>query len=455
MEQTKDDYHFTLEENEDTDEIKELKSKKLITIGKCSKFYLNIIGSALFQLFAIFISGGLEQSLGLFGFFPFLNSYSIIQSIYTYIGYIIFGILYYFFFKKKKKLLKENPHLQLIYRIRILKVKSLLTYLQIFLVCFSFGFYIEVLNVLYGQGFHLLNYWTFEAIFTLLLMKKYFVMDIFRHQKCSIFFIVITCSSFILIASLIPSSIGEEGEELNTYQAIAKKLGSYAYCFIIIPVFIFLSFVFAFSRTVSKVLMQIKYFSSYKLIFYIGIFGLIISIITALILDKIEIGTSTFQYFSDLNSCEKDYKFYLEIFLINPIFIFTKFMEMYFEVLTIYYLNPIYTLAINNLTYGTSKLISFISDDFNGFSNFIFNELCEIFALFGYTIYLEILELNFCGLNNNIKKNIMLKGEDEFSRIQTNSTEVLNVEDEEENNDNNNENNLFIEMNDKTGDNTD
>lgn len=455
MEHEKDEYQYNSDDKEYTDESNELKSKKLITIGECSKFYLYIIGSALFQFFAIFISGGLEASLGLFGFFPILNSYSIIQSIYTYIGYIIFGILYYIFFKKKKKESKAKPAKQLIYQKKKLETKSLLTYLQIFLVCFCFGLYIEVLNVLYGLGFHLLNYWTFETIFTLLLMKKYFVMDIFTHQKCSIFFVVSTCSSCILIASLIPSSTSEEGEELNTYQVIGKQLGSYSYCFLIIIVFIFLSFVYAYSRTVSKVLMQIKYFSSYKLIFSIGIIGLIISIITALILDKIEIGTSTFQYFSDLHSCEKDYKFYLEIFLIYPIFIFTKFMQMHFEILTIYYLNPIYSLAINNLTYGTSKLISFISDNFNGFSNFIFNELCEIFALIGYSIYLEILELNFCGLNNNLKKNIVIKGEDEFSKMNTIRIEFLSDESAEEENDNNNDNNLFIEMSDETGNNTD
>ena len=123
------------------------------------------------------------------------------------------------------------------------------------------------------------------------------------------------------------------------------------------------------------------------------------------------------QYFIDLNNCEKDYKFYLEIFLITPIFIFIQFMQLYFEILVIFYLNPIYALAINNLTFGSTKLVSFIANASANVIHFLFSELSEVFAIIGYIFYLEILELNFCGLSDNIKRNIVSKGQNEFNKL--------------------------------------
>ena len=84
---------------------------------------------------------------------------------------------------------------------------------------------------------------------------------------------------------------------------------------------------------------------------------------------------------------------------------------MYLEILIIYYLNPIYVLAANDFTYGISKLIKFISDDFEHYENFLFAELTEISALISNIIFLEIVELNFCGLSDNIRRNIKSKGE--------------------------------------------
>ena len=57
-------------------------------------------------------------------------------------------------------------------------------------------------------------------------MKKYFEIDIYIHQKCSIYFIVITSSIFLLIASLMPDSSG-----LNTYQTIEARFGNYYYSY--------------------------------------------------------------------------------------------------------------------------------------------------------------------------------------------------------------------------------
>ena len=433
-------------ENSDNKEStsEEEKNKKFITIGKCSRFYLFILGSSFSKFFTILMMGNKNKNIGLFGFSPILSSYNNIQSMYTYIGYIIFGLIIFFFSNGKNNIfsIKKNQKWLLIHNKNKMTVCTPKTFSQVFLVCFCFGFYIEAINILYSLGFQSFNYWTFETLFTFLLMKKYFVVDIYRHHKCSIIFIFVTSTTCLLIASFLPNS-SYKGEK-NSYQYIEEDMGNYFYFIIITIFFVFLSFNYSFSRTFSKVVMQSKFLSPYKLIILIGITGFIISLIDAIILYYINVGVNTLQYFSDLNSCEKDYKYYLEIFLIYPIFIFTKFLQIYFEIMTIYYLNPIFTLMINNITYSSSKLFFFIINGLNDVANFILADLSEIFAIIGYVIYLEIVELNFCGLSDNIKRNIISKGENEFNEIKFERQESiissLNTygEDEEEN-DNDNE----------------
>ena len=71
----------------------------------------------------------------------------------------------------------------------------------------------------------------------------------------------------------------------------------------------------------------------------------------------------------------------------------------------------------NNVYYIINELISYLinfSNDGLIIAHFLLAEFCEFFAFLGYMIYLEIIELNFCGLNENLKKAIIEKGEDEF-----------------------------------------
>ena len=96
----------------------------------------------------------------------------------------------------------------------------------------------------------------------------------------------------------------------------------------------------------------------------------------------------------------------------------------------------------NTLYYGITELIFFIlnsSNDTLVIIHFVLTELTEIFACFGFFIYLEIIELNFCGLSNNLRLSISQKGADEFKIL---SSTNIEREDEEDNDKNvgNNEN---------------
>jgi hypothetical protein len=159
--------------------------------------------------------------------------------------------------------------------------------------------------------------------------------------------------------------------------------------------------------------MQAKFISANIFIIFIGVIGVISGLAYAFVLYYLNFENNIIDYFKEFNSCERNYKFYIEIFLINPLFICSRYMQLYLEIQTIFYLNPIYGLLINNLCFGIQKLIEFIIDNFINIPFFIFSELSEIFAIIGYIFYLEILELNFCGLNENLKIKIRERGDKE------------------------------------------
>ena len=405
------------------------KTQNLISIGKCSKFYLFIIGSGISKLVSLMILGNNnanlpENGIGLFGFCPILYNYNFAQSLYIYIGYIIFGIIMYFFKNVEKKeildllTVKRKSSISIDYMYKQSNKLSKKAKIQILFTSLAFVFYIEIKKVLYIKGFQFFNFWTVEIIFMLHFLRKYFIIDFYKHQKVSVIFIVITVSALLLTASFLPTSLSNDNPG-NSYQNINAKLGSYFYSILFIFIFMILSYVYCFSRTASKVLMQINFVSPYMLIFLFGIVGLIISLGSGFVSYFIDYPDNFINYYSDLGKLldtNNKYRFYAEIFLVSPLYSFSSFMEIAFEILTIYYLNPFYVLMTNNIYYGITEIIFFVvnsSTDSLVLTHFLLAEFSEIFAFLGYMVYLEIIELNFCGLDENLKKIIMEKGEDE------------------------------------------
>ena len=406
----------------------EVKNKSLISIGNCYKFYFYILGSAFFKVLSLMILGDKDSNFGLFGFSPILSSYNSMQSIYTYLGYIIFGIISYFCFNGKEK--KKYYFLETLSFVkeRMKNQDKNKTKFQIFFVCFCFSIYKETQNLLFYFGYQPLDYWTFEVIFTFLLMKKYFEVDIYKHHICSIIMISIICTFLLFAASFFPNS-----NEGNQYEFVEEQLGNYLFIFIFILIFMFISFIYSFTRNFSKVLMQTKFVSQYILIFFIGITGLIFSIIISLITYFCGKDDNFISYFEALITHSTS-DILLDILLISPLFMFFQFMQIYFEILTIYYLNPMYCLLLNNICYGIQRLVLFLFNiKMEYFVYFLLCEISEIVAIIGYTIYLEIIELNFCGLSDNIKRKIIIKGEKEFNKLNEDKIEsILAVEENEE-----------------------
>lgn len=153
-------------------------------------------------------------------------------------------------------------------------------------------------------------------------------------------------------------------------------------------------------------------------------------------------------YFQALK--ESGYKMYIEIFLIIPLYLILKFLEFTCEIFVIYYFNPNYVLVRDNLYYGIIRLIFVLvnNEDYQdsiSLTQFIILELSEFLSILAYGIYLEIIELRFCGLDRYLKRNLIkraekekkLKSLDSFNELNdTRTPNAIPNDDEKEENDN-------------------
>jgi hypothetical protein len=100
--------------------------------------------------------------------------------------------------------------------------------------------------------------------------------------------------------------------------------------------------------------------------------------------------------------------FYLEILLVYPLYSIICFFKYLNETLVIWHLDPNFVLLSDNIYYSLKKIVILINDptDLKTYLR-LFG---EIVALIGYLFYLEIFEINICGLNKNTKNNITIRG---------------------------------------------
>ena len=71
---------------------------------------------------------------------------------------------------------------------------------------------------------------------------------------------------------------------------------------------------------------------------------------------------------------------------------------------------------------------------------FIFISISELFALIGILIYMELIELKFCKLDKNIKRNISKRAFEELESIESTTPRNSLLDDDNENNNENSNN---------------
>ena len=101
----------------------------------------------------------------------------------------------------------------------------------------------------------------------------------------------------------------------------------------------------------------------------------------------------------------------------------TFFFVQYFSLLTIKNLSPAHYIFSIPITFFFQKLFNMINTLFSNKTLFNTNDsikitkfcldiIGDIIAIIGFLIYLEIIVLNFCGLDYNIKVNINKRAEE-------------------------------------------
>ena len=378
-----------------------------IGIGNCSYFYYFILGSILFNIISYFSLYFSES----------LNNCEIMKSLYKYFGFIIFGIIFYFISDKnskskiEKKAKRTSNKNKLIYN-NIFKLSKKVIILLI-LVCLIYVIYIDLEALIDFLGFYDFEFWTFDIIFILWFMSIYIPTKIYAHQKYSMIFIIILDSILLIIASFLPG-INENNEYINIYQ----KTGNILICIFFIIFYIVLSALMSYARVKGKILIDYKYISPYKMIIIIGLFGFVINVSKLIYSIVNEVACNDIKkpdlqcYFSISNYINNWKGSFLEIIL-TFFYIISSFMSMTCEIYIIKYLNPNYLLMSDNIYYEFIKIINIIneSNQMSVFSKFVILQLAELLELIGCLIYLEIIELRFCGLNTYLKKNIIKRAE--------------------------------------------
>ena len=112
--------------------------------------------------------------------------------------------------------------------------------------------------------------------------------------------------------------------------------------------------------------------------------------------------------------------------MIYPILLEFYFFLFYYNISKF---GPIFTLIVFN--------ISIIMNKFK--TNIKINLITLIISLISSLIYLELIELNFCGLNKYLSENIIKRGEHEIKELEEDCEETEFKSEKEENDNENNE----------------
>ena len=314
---------------------------------------------------------------------------------------------------------------------------------NIFLVFFCYYFGKMTISSLDSLGFHQTKYWPLEFLALFYFSKKILKMNIYKHQIWSLSIVLIFSTLLYFINSFIPESnkecdpsdAGYDGCKLlreNVYMEIIEKLGSY---FIPLIIFFYLLAMTsdAYASISYKWFMDFKFISMYKISIYIGIIGVLFSLIILLIVTFIPCseekefikyvcqfkysGRRYYDSFKFVKEIAFNYKFFIELFVIIPLFMILNLLFFYFNLLIINYLDPFYLIPIDTCYYIIYQTIDFLVtlEKANKMNNirFVLATLSDLICVLCCSVYLEIVELNFCSLNKNIRRNIIKRGVEE------------------------------------------
>ena len=397
----------------------------------CSFSYLYILFTIVFYFLKYCILSFSELSsknrINIFGIEPVLTNHRLIMLLIEYLGYIIFGGLFFYFFrirkiikKNNKEKIEENNHpknIQLIFKKQHLSKKAIKILL---IACFLFAIQLIIRGIMNFLSLGMLDLWIFNIIFISFFMKIILKVEFYKHQLYSLginFFI----NFALLIAS---SSLKEKGK--SQYEKIADNFGNYFYIVLFYLVFLALSAMICSSQVMQKHLMDVENVSAFTILFIIGLLSSFFTLIALIMTTSIKCnevltnkqfcwlsGEDNIYYFDSFkiykNNMSKQYQvnksaFFIEIFLVYPLYSLACYLKYYFQTMIVYHLNPNYVLISDNVYFSVKTIIALMNDKAGKGS--ILMLIGDIISLIAYCFYLEIIILKCCNMNFNTRISI-------------------------------------------------
>ena len=359
----------------------------------------------------------------------------VFDTLFSYIGVIIIS---FFFLEKKQDFDSdniENSALKLIYNKKKEYYRSKKGKFHLIFIIFLW-IAEENLLLIYVDIFQDLDFWFFELIFVSLIFGKIFSLKILSHQKLGM-------AISIIVGSLLKIYNISLTLNSDTFYAKNKSLISF------VIFYFFLITLRSYVNTQVKVFFDLKFISQRILLLYYGIVGFIITFL-------IGIFTSVVSCSEDLRNyvCKMEYNgsLYYDNFMnfyesgknmiVRTIVIllglFTFYFHKFYYILIIKKYTPIHVIFSFPIQFFIEKTFLliftaiFFRDDLfkkdNQLSKFLLDESGDIASIIGFLIYLEIIELNFCGFNFNLKKYISERSECDYSEtIEEDMTDLQNI----------------------------
>ena len=241
---------------------------------------------------------------------------------------------------------------------------------------------------------------------------------------------------------------------ISIYRGEEEKIYKKYLWFSIIGIIGFLLFFFLDAYVLCKIkwYFDLKFISSSKMLVYYGFLGIMFSLIISIITNFIECDNneiSSYICFVYDNDSHKYFDNFLIFFkniwkedraavvnfgyiIIILLKLFINVIYYYLKFIIIKYFSPEYLFCSDSIFFFITKIVSLIYYIVTNTLtiDFIFDILSQIFAILGTIIYLELIELNFCGLNYNLKKNIKCRANIEV--IELYKIDTIESVDEEE-----------------------
>ena len=291
----------------------------------------------------------------------------------------------------------------------------------------------------------MLDLWIFNIIFISFFMKKILNKRIYKHQLLSLGINFGVNLILLIVASSIKAVEGN-----SEYSMIIHNFGHFGYILLFYLVFLALSAMICLSQVMQKQLMDIENVSPFTILFIIGIFSTFFTFIAFVITSNVKCSdflknnglcyvTQTeddniIAYFDNfkifINNLRIRYNnsksaFFIEIFLVYPVYSLACYLKYFCETLIICFLNPNYVLISDNAYYSVRMIVGLI---YNPSDTCTYWKLVgEIISLFTYFFYLEIIELKCCNMNYNTRNKI-----DERSQIESLGIIFDNNDDDDE-----------------------